>query len=143
MSLSSSIDKSQDSNRPRYIDLYSSTRPDINSYFGGLSVVVHLSNKTRIACANFTQVSSGEESSYSTSSVLSTGASSGYAQPTGSGHYNSSVPAVPTSTSLPTTGVPISPSSASPSLPVFTDAAPKLVSGAAGAFVAVAAALML
>jgi hypothetical protein len=127
-----------------YVDLYSSTRPDINSYFGNLSVVVHLSNKTRIACANFTQLSSGEDSSYPVSSIiLSTRVSSGYAQPTESGHYNTTIIATPTGTASPSTGVPISPSSASPSAPEFTDAAPKLVSGAASVVVAIAAALML
>lgn len=129
----------------RYLDLYSATRPDSNAYFGNLSVVVHLSNKTRIACANFTQLSAGEESSYPVSSViLSTGVSSGYALPTGSGGYNSSAPATPTGTASPTTAVPISPSSASSSAPVeFTAAATKFASGAAGAVVAAAAALLL
>ncbi|KAH6615184.1 superoxide dismutase [Boeremia exigua] len=132
-----------------YVDLYSSTRPDINSYFGNLSVVVHLSNKTRIACANFTQLSPGEPAEYPTSSInLSTGISSGYAIPTGSGGnssvgYNSTTPSTPSGTATPTTAIPISPSAASSSAPAFTDAAPKLVSGAAGAIVAVAAVLLL
>ncbi|KAF1364773.1 cytosolic Cu/Zn superoxide dismutase [Lizonia empirigonia] len=115
-----------------YVDLYSSTRPGVDSYFGNLSLVVHLSNKTRIACANFTQLI-----------IFGTGVSSGCAQPTESGHYNSSIPATPTATSSPTTGVPISPTSALPSAPESSGVAPKLVSGAAGAIVAVAAALLL
>jgi hypothetical protein len=129
----------------RYVDLYSSTSPTSNAYFGNLSVVVHLSNKTRIACANFTQLSAGDESGYPVSSIpLSTGVSSDSALPTGSGGYNSSVPATPTGTASPTTAVPISPSSASSSAPAqFTDAAPKLVSGAAGAVFAAAAVLLL
>lgn len=130
----------------RYVDSYLSTRPDVNSYFGNLSIVVHLSNKTRIACANFTQLSAGEGSGYPASSVmLSTGVSSGYAMPTGSsGSYNSSVPATLSGTSKPTTGVPISPSSTSPSTPQTTsNAASKLVGGAVGAIAAVAAALLL
>ncbi|KAJ4380726.1 Cell surface superoxide dismutase [Cu-Zn] 4 [Didymella sp. IMI 355093] len=129
-----------------YIDLYSATRPDSKAYFGNLSVVVHLSNKTRIACANFTQISAGEESGYPASSInLSTGVSSGYALPTGSGGYNSSIPVVTsTITASPTTAVPISPSSASSSAPAeFTAAANKFASGAAGAVVAAAAALLL
>ncbi|KAF3028721.1 hypothetical protein E8E11_000055 [Didymella keratinophila] len=128
-----------------YVDLYSATRPDSNAYFGNLSVVVHLSNKTRIACANFTQISAGE-SGYPVSSInLSTGVSSGYAMPTGSGGYNSSIPvATPTGTATPTTAVPISPSSASSSAPVqFTAAATRFASGAAGAIAAAAAALLL
>lgn len=123
----------------RYVDLYTATRPDSVAYFGNLSVVVHLSNKTRISCANFTQLSAGDGSGYPASSInLSTGVSSGYALPTGSGSYNSSM------TATPTTGVPISPSSASSSAPVqFTAAATKFASGAAGAVVAAAAALLL
>jgi hypothetical protein len=123
----------------RYVDLYSATRPDSKAYFGNLSVVVHLSNKTRIACANFTQISAGEQSGYPVSSInLSTGVSSGYAMPTGSGGYNSSIPVAST------TAVPISPSSASSSAPAeFTAGATKFASGAAGAFVAAAAALLL
>ncbi len=129
----------------RYVDPFSSTRPDSNAYFGNLSVVVHLSNKTRIACANFTLVSSGDDSEYPISSInLSTGVSSGYAAPTGSVGYNSTVPAVPSSTASPTTAVPVSPSSPSNSAPAeFTGAATKFVSGAAGAVVAAAAAWLL
>ncbi|KAJ8114516.1 hypothetical protein OPT61_g3623 [Boeremia exigua] len=130
-----------------YVDLYSATRPDSNAYFGNLSVVVHLSNKTRIACANFTQLSAGDDESddYPTSSInLSTGVSSGYSMPTGNGGYNSTAPSTPSGTASPTTAIPISPSSATTSAPAeFTDAAPKLVSGAAGAVVAVAAVLLL
>lgn len=131
--------------RNRYVDLYSATRPDSNAYFGNLSVVVHLSNKTRIACANFTQLSAGELPGYPVSSInLSTGVSSGYALPTGSGGYNSSAPATASSTATPTTAVPISPSSASSSAIVeFTAAANKFASGAAGAVAAAAVALML
>lgn len=36
-----------------YLDLWTSTKPSDPAYFGNLSVVVHLANKTRIACANF------------------------------------------------------------------------------------------
>ncbi|KAF2264585.1 Cu,Zn superoxide dismutase-like protein, partial [Lojkania enalia] len=42
-----------------YIDLYSSTNPSDPAYFGNLSVVIHLANKTRVACANFKQISPG------------------------------------------------------------------------------------
>ncbi len=125
----------------RYVDLYSSTSPLSNAYIGNLSVVVHLSNKTRIACANFTQVSPGEGSSNTASSInLSTGVSSGYAKPTGSGVYNTTSVATATVTVRPTTGVPVSPSSTSTA---FAGAAPMLISGAAGAVVAAAAALWL
>lgn len=128
-----------------YLDIYTATRPDSNAYFGNLSIVVHLSNKTRISCANFTQVSGGDDSGYPTSSMYGTGVSSGYALPTGSGGYNSTIiPSAPTGTGSPTGGVPVSPSSTTSSPPVeFTAAAPMLVSGAAGALVAFAAALLL
>lgn len=40
-----------------YVDQYLSLNPSNPAYVGGLSVVVHLSNLTRIACANITQYS--------------------------------------------------------------------------------------
>jgi len=42
--------------RYRYTDPYSSTDPSSNAYFGNLSFVLHLANKTRIGCANFQKV---------------------------------------------------------------------------------------
>lgn len=39
-----------------YIDPYLSLNPLSKSYFGGLSVVVHYKNSTRLACANITEV---------------------------------------------------------------------------------------
>lgn len=39
-----------------YIDEYLSLNPDDPAYFGGLSVVVHLANNSRLACANITSV---------------------------------------------------------------------------------------
>ena len=43
-----------------YVDLYESTKPGIGAFFGNRSVVVHLADKTRIACANF-ELEEGEE----------------------------------------------------------------------------------
>lgn len=45
-----------------YVDPYSATRMDSNAFFGNLSFVLHLSNKTRIGCANFTMVQAGSPS---------------------------------------------------------------------------------
>ncbi|KAF3000132.1 hypothetical protein E8E13_004807 [Curvularia kusanoi] len=122
-----------------YTDIYVSTRPDSKAYFGNLSVVIHLSDKTRIACANFTQISAGDHP------VAPSGVSSGCALPTASGGYsNSTASSKPTGSASPTTGVPVSPSSTSSSAPPeFTAAAPKLITGAATAVVAIAAALLL
>lgn len=36
-----------------YVDQYLSTNPASRSFFGGLSVVVHTNNRTRLTCANF------------------------------------------------------------------------------------------
>lgn len=41
-----------------YIDQYLSLNPEDPAYFGGLSVVVHFANTTRLACANITSVAS-------------------------------------------------------------------------------------
>ncbi|KZF26493.1 Cu,Zn superoxide dismutase-like protein [Xylona heveae TC161] len=40
-----------------YTDLYASTNPELGSFFGNRSVVVHFANKTRITCANFVLMS--------------------------------------------------------------------------------------
>lgn len=97
----------------RYIDPYSATRPDSNAFFGNLSFVLHLSNKTRIGCANFTV--------------------QGVAPP--SPPYsigNSTATLKPTGAAAPTTSPPAQ----------FTGAAAKLVGGT-GALIAAAAALVL
>ncbi|OSS45603.1 hypothetical protein B5807_09667 [Epicoccum nigrum] len=115
------------------VDLYTSTNRDNVAFIGNLSVVFHFANKTRFACANF--ISGGEEpesSACSTSTAMvATGVSSGYAMPTGTGGHghNSSVP---TGAVSPTT----------PGLPEYTNAASKFISGA-GAVVGFAAALLL
>lgn len=130
-----------------YTDLYSATLPTDPAFFGNLSFVLHLANKTRIGCANFHMVSAGETTSepcgFSTSAsptlaLPSTMASSGYAVPTsGSTGYNSTVP-------MPTAGKPSSPSapSASSTSPVeFPGAASKVAGGAGALFAAAAAAI--
>lgn len=113
-----------------YVDLYSALRTDSVAYFGNLSVVVHLSDKKRIACANFTLAAAMDP--------IRT-ISSGFALPTSSGVSNTTVPS-------PTGGVPISPSSSSSSsptsLPESNGAAGKFVSGTVAIF-AVAVALVL
>lgn len=97
------------------------------SYFGKLSFVLHLSNKTRIGCANFTMQGAG-------TAIPSSGASMPIAPSTGG--YNA------TSTAMPTSGVPVTPTSASPKPSQFTGAAVK-VAGGAGAMLAAAAAFVL
>jgi hypothetical protein len=97
------------------------------SYFGKLSFVLHLSNKTRIGCANFTM--QGAEAA-----VPSYGASMPAASSTGK--YNS------TATVTPTGGVPVTPTSPSAKPSQFTGAAVK-VAGGAGAMLAAAAAFIL
>ncbi|KAI4609054.1 uncharacterized protein J4E87_005172 [Alternaria ethzedia] len=138
-----------------YTDLYSATLPSDPAFFGALSFVVHLSNKTRIGCANFTMVSAGEGEGYpaaSSSAAMSsapamssgyamppTTASSGFAMPSGSPAYN----ATSTGMMSPTTGMPIPPSSASASAPAEFSGAAVKVAGGAGALLAAAAALVL
>jgi hypothetical protein len=99
--------------RHSYLDLYSSTDPTNPAYFGNLAVVVHLSNKTRIACANFTAIAPGVSSLPGVPT-----ASSGHHLPTGTGILNNSytVPA-PSGTG---TGSP----STTAGQPTFSSAAP-------------------
>jgi hypothetical protein len=109
----------------RYIDPYSSLNPSSNAFFGNLAFVLHLSNKTRIGCANFTAQGTGY-------AVPSAGSSIPY--PTATGAYNS------TMTVKPTGGAPITPTASAPSQ--FTGAAVK-VAGGAGALLAAAVAMVL
>lgn len=64
-----------------YIDKYISLNKDDPAYFGNLSVVVHLHNTTRIACANITEVKSSNDTSVSTAS--DSGASAGITSASG------------------------------------------------------------
>lgn len=60
-----------------YIDPYISLNKDDPAYFGNLSVVVHLADKTRIGCANITAVrDSAADNTTSSSSVASVSATS-------------------------------------------------------------------
>jgi hypothetical protein len=123
----------------KYTDLYLATIASDPSYFGHLSVVFHLSNKTRISCANFTLNSPGAGVTYTPSS--------GYALPTGTGTGGSNHTAIVTSTATTNgtgsspTGPVIAPTS-SPTPPPQNNAAQKLAAGA-GALVLAAAALVL
>jgi hypothetical protein len=99
----------------RYVDAFSSTIPGTPAYFGNLSFVLHLANKTRIGCANFM---SGDHSvPYPTPNATAS------IMPTGHGPV-----------------VSISPSATKPAQ--FTGAAIKLVGGT-GAMLAAAAAFIL
>ncbi|CAN9088097.1 unnamed protein product [Alternaria alternata] len=151
-----------------YTDLYSATLPSDPAFFGALSFVVHLSNKTRIGCANFTMIDAGygaapsstgygaapSSAGYAASSStgyaappLSTGypmmpptnTSSGFAQSSGMPLYNAT-----TIAASPTAGLPITPSAASSSAPAeFTAGAAKIAGGAGALLAAAAAALVL
>lgn len=60
-----------------YLDLYLSTTPGSPYFFGDKSVVVHSTNTTRLACANFTMVSAtGTNGSSPTSGSGSTATTS-------------------------------------------------------------------
>ncbi|MCJ1480289.1 hypothetical protein MMC06_000444 [Schaereria dolodes] len=68
-----------------YLDLYVSTTPTSNAFFGNRSVTIHSSNTTRLTCANFTLAAPPSPSASSSSpySTSSNGTSSPL--PTGSG----------------------------------------------------------
>jgi len=101
----------------RYVDPYSSTDPKSNAYFGNLSFVLHLANKTRIGCANF--------------------AMPGAPMPTGYPGGNATMSVMPTGSAT------VKPTPTAPSNPgQFTGAAVK-IAGGAGAMLAAAAALVL
>jgi hypothetical protein len=77
-----------------YLDLYLSTEPGVNSFFGNRSIVIHSHNLTRLACANFelaagsptpSPVSGGSASSTSPAASSSTQASSATGSSTTSG----------------------------------------------------------
>lgn len=116
----------------RYLDPYSSIRSDDPAFFGNLAFVFHLSNKTRIGCANFTlEVPSESAKPYPSSSAA-------LPKPTDAPIYNTTSASTPG----PTAGVPVTPSS-SPSPPAeFPGAAAKVVVGPA-ALLALVAALVL
>ncbi|KAF1975090.1 Cu,Zn superoxide dismutase-like protein [Bimuria novae-zelandiae CBS 107.79] len=118
-----------------YNDAYLATLLSDPSYFGDKSIVVHLSNKTRIACANFKQLSPGNAST-----TASAGSSYGTALPTGGSHggHNSTASATATST----TGAPIAPTAsptASPAQPPPGSGAAKVAVSGAALFAFVAA----
>ncbi|OAL50727.1 Cu,Zn superoxide dismutase-like protein [Pyrenochaeta sp. DS3sAY3a] len=112
-----------------YVDLYASTLASDPAFFGNLSFVVHLSNKTRIGCANFTLLSPSEVPTPYPSS------GTGLPKPTSAPHYNTT--AVPTSAP---TGAPVLPTPSAPA--EFPGAAARFVAGPA-ALIAVVAALVL
>ncbi|KAF2429766.1 hypothetical protein EJ08DRAFT_734718, partial [Tothia fuscella] len=76
-----------------YTDKYLSLTPGTPSFFGDKSVVLHYSNKTRIACANFHEVKhnstygggSGSNGTYSTSLPTSSDAAGGPTSSVGGG----------------------------------------------------------
>lgn len=111
------------------MDAYLATRADDPSFFGNLSFVVHLSNKTRIGCANFSQLAPGEGvKPYPSSAALPLS--------TAAPVYNTTAPSTATATG----GYSATPSSSIPAQ--FTGAAAKMVAGPA-ALIAVMAAMVL
>lgn len=117
-----------------YVDPYSSLNKLDPSYFGNLSFVVHLSNKTRIGCANFTDMSPG--SGYPIASI----SSGGIPKPSEMPHYNTSASPSATATG---SGSPVPPATASSTAPEqFTNAAVSVVGGSA-ALLAAAVAMVL
>jgi hypothetical protein len=127
-----------------YVDPYSSTNPSDPSYFGDLSVVVHLSNKTRISCANFTRVEAPEQPEqpyepyepyepYPSATPAPSSVSTGVPYPTAGGQHNTTT--FPTGTAP----IPVSPSSTSSPPAEFTGAASKLGGSALAAVFALAA----
>lgn len=125
-----------------YDDLYLSTNPSDPSFFGNLSFVIHLANKTRIGCANFTMVSggAGDVPTSTYASMLPTSTSSDddddddCSEPTGFSNATAT-------TSL--TGAPIAPSSTSNSTLPESNAAGKVASGAGLVLAAAAAAALV
>ncbi|KAL5120252.1 Cell surface superoxide dismutase [Cu-Zn] 4 [Pleosporales sp. CAS-2024a] len=106
---------SADSFSAQYLDPYLSLTPGTPAFFGNLSFVVHLANKTRIGCANF--------------QMQTAPAPSG----TPLGSYNGTA-------TWPTGGLPPSPTYSAPS---FTGAAAHPAGAAAAVLAAAAAALIL
>ncbi|KAF2706881.1 Cu,Zn superoxide dismutase-like protein [Pleomassaria siparia CBS 279.74] len=124
-----------------YTDLYLATSPEDLSFLGNLSIVVHLSDKKRIGCANFVLNTPSVSSTIGTASsgfALPTGsASSGYAIPTGT-NGTSSITLSGTRGPTPTPTGPTVPSATS-ALP--SSGAQKLVAGA-GALAGLAALIL-
>ncbi|OAG22114.1 cytosolic Cu/Zn superoxide dismutase, partial [Alternaria alternata] len=124
-----------------YTDLYSATLPSDPAFFGALSFVVHLSNKTRIGCANFTMIDAGYAApplSTGYPMMPPTNTSSGFAQSSGMPLYNAT-----TIAASPTAGLPITPSAASSSAPAEFTAGAAKIAGGAGALLAAAAAALV
>ena len=114
-----------------YNDDFLATLPSNPSFFGDKSIVVHLSNKTRIACANFHQLSPGNGTTTSSAS-----ASYGTALPSGipDGGHNATSSASPTGGD--STGAPIPPTASPTLLPTDLPAggAARVATGGAALF---------
>ncbi|KAF1939545.1 Cu,Zn superoxide dismutase-like protein [Clathrospora elynae] len=124
-----------------YTDLYLATLPSDPAFFGHLSFVVHLSNKTRIGCANFTMVAAGM---YPSGSPVPSGVASSSGMipyPSDAPLYNSTMSASSSATSA--VNSPVSPTSAASSTPQASSNAVAKVASSAGVLLAAAAALVL
>ncbi|KAF4549453.1 Copper/zinc superoxide dismutase-like protein [Elsinoe fawcettii] len=80
-----------------YIDPYVATLPSDPAYVGGKSIVIHYPNKTRIACANFVQVTGGTPNTTQPGSGSGTGSGSGAtpSTPVGNSGSTPSSPSAP------------------------------------------------
>ena len=60
--------------RPRYVDLYASTKQGLGSFLGNRSINIHSSNTTRLTCASFVLTTGGSNgtSTNSTNTTSST-----------------------------------------------------------------------
>jgi hypothetical protein len=121
------IPEGKDEFEASYVDLFTSTLEGLGSFFGNRSIVFHYANKTRVSCANFVKVASGEGPSHaSTESACSSTA--GAAKPTGASNLTATLSA---------------PTGASPSVThVTVAAATGLRATAAAGLIAFAAAIM-
>jgi hypothetical protein len=81
-----------------YLELYVSTEPGLNSFFGNRSIVIQAHNLTRLACANFrladgsptpTPVSGGSASSTSAATAASSSAAGSSSTASGSAAFAS------------------------------------------------------
>ncbi|KAJ4354396.1 Cell surface superoxide dismutase [Cu-Zn] 4 [Didymosphaeria variabile] len=122
-----------------YNDAYIATSTDDKSFFGDKSIVVHLANKTRIACANFKELSPGAVNT----TVTSVGTSYGTALPSGSASQGHNATTSATATGGSSTGAPIQPTASQTSSPTNTPGAAGKVAVSGAAIFAFAAALML
>ena len=75
---------------PSYVDRYISLIAGSGAFAGNRSIVVHLANKTRIACANFVPYTNATTSVNTTSSANASSSSTRSSSASGTSHASSS-----------------------------------------------------